>query len=194
MFGMLFTTIAVAVVLSFWTPFRARIHAHLDSITLVSLVRAMTLFKYVAPVVPIVVGFRSQFWGAMVAAFAEGVFLFFLLSVRSMSWKHIRDLSDSANAMHQNYGHYYHMPIMSRFFSSCASGFQLASGALGVFCIFQWTWWSLGFAILALVNMGFMGLIARGFNPTHYLLDTERLAHEDVIAYLTSPLHQSNEA
>ena len=193
MFGMLFTTIAVAVALWFRTPFRTRINAHPEFITL-TLIGAMKLFKYVAPVVPIVVWFQSQFWGAMVAAFEEGVFLIILLSVRSMSWKHICELSDSANAMHQNYGHYYHMPIKSSYFSSCASGFQLASVELGVVCIFQWTWWSLGFAILALVNMGFMGLIARGFNPTHYLLDTERLAHEDVIAYLTSTLHQRYEA
>jgi hypothetical protein len=93
------------------------------------------------------------------------------------------ELSNDANRMLQKFCHYYAMPFAGRDLSGSASTVMFAGVAVAVIGIFQGFWWGLGIAAL---NWIVMGITARAFNPASFLVDdSERIAHDEIISYIT---------
>ena len=141
------------------------------------------IFTFVA-----LIGVILSFWYPVEAwiliGIAEAVIIIVLFGQKTRKWKHVPELSQDANEMLQKFGHFYAMPFAGREFSSSASAFQLSSIVIGIICGFKFLWWGVGIAV---ANMFLMAYVSRAFNPTQFLLDErERIAHEEVISYITS--------
>lgn len=84
--------------------------------------------------------------------------------------------------MLKKFGHFYVMPYAAKDFSQSASIFQLVSVVIGFIGVFKGFYWGLGIAAFIYISMA---LMARAFNPTHFLLDeNEKIAHKEIIQYL----------
>lgn len=123
------------------------------------------------------------FWGWVILGVPFVFLLLTLVSVKQKKWKHIPELSDSANRMLQKYGHYYTMPFAGRDFSACASTLMFAGIVAAIIGVFKGFWWGIGIAI---VNYLIMGLVSRAFDPTNFLADPlEQKGHEEIIQYIS---------
>lgn len=129
-------------------------------------------------------------WGLLLLP--VGVILFFWLSVRMEKARPLAEVSPDANELLRKFGHYYYHPSAGTEFSSSASAVGMSSIAVATIGLFRGFWWGLPFAILVYF---LTGLLARQFNPTHFLTDDrERAAHEEIIAALQSPKFPFREA
>ncbi|MBW1976170.1 MAG: hypothetical protein JRI45_11535 [Deltaproteobacteria bacterium] len=133
--------------------------------------------------VAIIVEFFSVLWGWIILALSAAFLLITLLGVKQKKWQYIPELSEAANQMLQKFGHYYAMPFAGRDFSASASTIMFAGAAIAIIGLFKGFWWGIGIGI---INWFLMGLVARAFNPTNFLVDPlEQMAHEEIIKWIT---------
>jgi len=129
-----------------------------------------------------------SFWKLWLAwVIISGIALFLLVALMAAKRKKFHllpALSPEANLMLQKFGHYYFMPHAGQDFSSSASGTGFALAVLSAITAYKVSWWYLGLAVIA---FGAMGFIARGFNPTRFLIDDqEKKAHNEIVSHLTN--------
>lgn len=126
----------------------------------------------------------SLLWGWLILAVPAGFLLISLVVEKMKRWPKVPELSEAANRMLEEFGHYYAMPFAGRDFSSSASTLMFAGGALGIVSVLEGFWWGIGLGIL---NWFVMGYVARAFNPSVFLRTAEELAaHEEVINWITN--------
>jgi len=121
-------------------------------------------------------------WGWIILGFPIVFLLVVLISVKVKRWRYIPELSDRANKLLQKYGHYYTMPFAGRDFSASASTLMFAGVFVSIIGALKGFWW--GFLIAAM-NWFVMGIVAKMFNPTVFLVDPlDKAAHEEIITYI----------
>lgn len=141
------------------------------------------LTTIVLSLVAIAISFFSLIVAWAVLAVATTPLLVMLVGVKQKRYKNIPELSEAGNAMMQKFGHYYTMPAAGRDCSASASTIAFSGIAIAVIGAFNGFWWW-GWSIAG-INWLLMGLVARAFNPSHYLADSsERLAHEEVVSFI----------
>jgi hypothetical protein len=147
------------------------------AITMVQIIAIMISFA------AIVAAFFSPTIAWAVLVFPVTMLLLTLLAMKQKRWKHIPELSDSANALLQKYGHFYSMPFAGRDYSSAASTLLFAGVIIGVIGTFKLFWWGI---TIAAGNYLVMGVVSKAFNPTSFLTDPEeQLAHEEIISFIS---------
>ena len=135
-------------------------------------------------VVAIIAAFFSAVWAWGVLAIPVVLLAMTFAALKQHQWEHIPELSDSANAMLQKYGHHYAMPFATRDFSAAATTIMFAGVVIAIIGAFSGIWWGLAVALTTWVTMG---ILSKAFNPTNFIVDPiERLAHEEVIAFIQS--------
>ncbi len=139
----------------------------------------------------IITGVFSVYGGWVIIAIPIAYLLITLIAVKKYKWEHVPELSGMANEMLRKYGHYYNMPSAGNNYSSSASILGIAGVILAIVGAFKGFWWGIG---LSLVNWFIIGLIAKAFNPTLFLVGLrEKKAHEEIISYILERQEANNE-
>jgi hypothetical protein len=125
----------------------------------------------------------SVLWGWIILALPSAFLITALLGAKRKKLARIPELSELANDMLQKYGHFYTMPFAARDFSSAASTLMFAGAVVAIVGAFKGFWWGIGIGI---VYWFVMGLVARLFNPTNYLVDpAEMVVHEEIVSWIS---------
>lgn len=96
-----------------------------------------------------------------------------------------------ANEMFKKFGRFYTMPFARRDFSSSASGIVIAGWILAVIGLFHGFKWGIAFGLAIWI---IMGLVARGCNPSEFLIDDdERAAHNEIISFIQQKKKEKRE-
>ena len=126
--------------------------------------------------------FFSPIWGWTPLVLNTCIVLFFLLASKKMKWKHVDELSPMANALIQQFGHFYASPHAGRGLSASSSTIQFGAAVVGIVDAFHGFWW--GLAIGTVFWFG-MSAAAVAFNPTVFLRDPiQQAAHREVIDWI----------
>jgi len=134
--------------------------------------------------------FFSVMWGWVILGVPMVFLLLLFFGLKQKKWRHIPGLSEEANQMLQKFGYYYAMPFTGRDFSASASTIMFAGIVVAIIGIFKGFWWGIGIAIL---NWLVMGLVARAFNPTNFLVDPiKQMAHKEIISYIMEKQKSKN--
>ncbi len=134
--------------------------------------------------IAIVVSFFTILWAWILLALPVAFLLLTLFGLKRKRWQRLPELSPSANARLQKYGHFYAMPFAGKDFSSAASALTLAGAIVAIIGAFKGFWWGLA---LGGVNYVLTAQVAKAFNPTSFLADPlEESAHAEIIALLAA--------
>jgi len=127
--------------------------------------------------------FFSVLWGWLILGLPSAFLLITLFGVKQKKWKHILELSDTANQMLQKYGYYYAMPFAGREFSACAGTVMLGGAAIAIIGAFRGFLWGIGIGV---INWFLMDIVSKAFNPTNFLDGhLAQMGHEEIIEYIT---------
>jgi hypothetical protein len=130
----------------------------------------------------IITAFFSKIGGWIVLALPVTIIILTYLGLKQKKWKHVPELSQTANEMLQKFGHYYAMPFAGRDFSASCSTLGFIGIGVAIIGLFKGFWWGIAIAIVNWIVMGFM---ARSFNPSNFFIDlTENVAHDQIIEYV----------
>lgn len=98
--------------------------------------------------------FFSPTWAWLPIGIADAFLLYVLRGAKQVRWKHIPELSATANQMREQYGHFYTMPFAASDYSASASTLQFAGIAVAIVGAFKGFWWGLGIGALNYFVMG----------------------------------------
>lgn len=102
-------------------------------------------------------------------------------SVSKSRWKPVPELSDRANALLKQFGHFYAMPFAGNDFSGAASGLAFIGPAIAVAGLYQGSWRGIPVGV---VSYFVLVTLAQFFNPTQFYKDeADRDAHEELVSY-----------
>ncbi len=139
----------------------------------------------------VIMGFFSVLWSWLILGVPSAFLLVTLFALKQKKWKYVPELSERANQMLQEFGHYYVWPFAGRDFSASASTLALATIAVAIIGAFKGFWWGIGIGIINFCLMYYVSVV---FNPTNFLSDKsvfdsfDQKAHKEVIAHITRKL------
>lgn len=133
-------------------------------------------------IIAVITSFFSITGGWLIMAVPTTFFLINALALKQKKWQPIHELSEPANLLLVEYGHYYSMPFAGRDFSASSSTLGLVGAGITVINVFKGFYWGIGIGISYWCVMIYL---ARFFNPTNFLVDPiEKASHQELINFI----------
>ena len=142
----------------------------------------MIYIQIIFSIAAIVVAFFSRIWPWIIIALPLAWFSSTALAIKlHPKPRYIDELSRVANELFQRWFLFYSKPFAGTDFSSASSGISVTAIILSIIGCFY------GFyigVIIGIVVYFYSAVIARIFNPTHFLSNEAKFAHAEVCGYM----------